>query len=111
MSGIFAKQSQGSAYMKLSALGRFATGLLFALLGASLLAGLSARPKPAAAGYHLLKNISLPAAPGGGEDFDYISIDPDARRVYVSHGAEVVGLDADNYSGVGKLGGVSRCHG
>jgi DNA-binding beta-propeller fold protein YncE len=97
--------------MKLSALGRFATGLLFALLGASLLAGLSARPKPAAAGYHLLKNISLPAAPGGDEYFDYISIDPDARRVYVSHGTEVVVLDADNYSVVGKIGGLSRCHG
>src|SRR5260370_12270781 len=96
--------------MKLSALGRFATGLLFALLGASLLAGLSARPKPAA-GYHLLKNISLPAAPGGDEYFDYISIDPDARRVYVSHWTEVVVLDAHNYSVVGKIGGLSRCHG
>jgi DNA-binding beta-propeller fold protein YncE len=97
--------------MKLSAVGRLTTGLLFVLLGASLVVGLSARPKPAASGYHLLKTIALPAAPGGGEYFDYISIDPEARRVYVSHGTEVVVLDADNYSVVGTIGGVSRCHG
>jgi DNA-binding beta-propeller fold protein YncE len=81
------------------------------LLGASLVASLSAGPKPAASGYHLLKTISLPAAPGGDEYFDYISIDPEARRVYVSHGTEVVVLDGDNYSVVGKIEGLSRCHG
>jgi DNA-binding beta-propeller fold protein YncE len=97
--------------MRLSLGGRFAAGLLFAVLGASFLAGLSARPKPASAGYHLLKTISLPAAPGGQEYFDYISIDAEARRVYVSHGTEVVVLDADNYSVVGKIEGLSRCHG
>jgi hypothetical protein len=97
--------------MKSSAVGRFAAGLLLVLLGASFLTGLSARPKPAASGYHLMKTISLPVAPGGGEYFDYISIDPEARRVYVSHGTEVVVLDADNYSVVGTIGGLSRCHG
>jgi DNA-binding beta-propeller fold protein YncE len=97
--------------MTVSAVRYIGTGLLFALLGASCVASLSARPKPAASGYHLLKTISLPAAPGGDEYFDYISIDPDARRVYVSHGTEVVVLDADNYSVVGKIEGLSRCHG
>jgi DNA-binding beta-propeller fold protein YncE len=76
-----------------------------------LLVSASARPNPAAAGYHLLKTISLPAAPGGDEYFDYISLDPDARRVYVSHGTEVVILNADDYSVVGKIGGLSHCHG
>jgi DNA-binding beta-propeller fold protein YncE len=97
--------------MKLGNVGRFAAGLLFALVGASFLAGLSARPKPAAAGYRLIKTISLPAAPGGDEYYDYISVDSDARRVYVSHGAEVVVLNADDYSVVGKIEGLSRCHG
>jgi len=97
--------------MTLSAVRRIATGFLFAFLGACFVASLSARPKPAASGYRLLKTISLPAAPGGDEYFDYISIDPDARRVYVSHGTEVVVLDADNYSIVGKIEGLSRCHG
>jgi len=97
--------------MKLSAVERFAIALLLALLGASFVAGLSARPKPATAGYHLLKTIALPPAPGGDEYYDYISLDPEARRVYVSHGTEVVVLDADNYSVVGKIEGLSRCHG
>ena len=97
--------------MKLRSIGRFAAGLLFAFVAASFLLGLSARPKPAVGGYHLLKTISLPPAPGGEEYYDYISIDPDARRVYVSRGAEVVVLNADNYSVVGKIEGLSRSHG
>jgi hypothetical protein len=91
--------------------GRFATGFLVAFFGTSFLAGPSAQPKPAAAGYHLLKTVSLPAAPGGEEYYDYITVDADARRVYVSHGTEVVVLNADNYSMVGKIVGLSRSHG
>ena len=49
-------------------------------------------------GYHLIKTISLPPAPGGDEYYDYISIDAEARRVYVSHGTEVVVLNADDDS-------------
>jgi hypothetical protein len=37
----------------------------------------------------LLKKVPLPAAPGGGEYFDTITVDADARRVYVSDGTEV----------------------
>lgn len=70
-----------------------------------------ARPKPAASGYHLIKTISLPDAPGGAEYFDYISLDPVARRVYVSHGTEVVVLNADDFTVAGKIEGLNRCHG
>lgn len=98
--------------MKLSSLGRSSAGLLFfAFIGCFFVPGLSARPKPAAGGYHLLKTISLRPAPGGEEYYDYITLDPEARRVYVSHGTEVVVLNADNYSVVGKIEGLSRCHG
>src|SRR6202049_405659 len=97
--------------MKLANVGRFGAILLFAVVAACLLVSASARPKPAASGYHLLKTISLPAAPGGDEYFDYISLDPEARRVYVSHGTEVVVLNADDYTVVGKIEGLSRCHG
>ena len=38
-------------------------------------------------------------------------IDPETRRVYVSHGTEVVVLNADNYSVVGKVEGLTRSHG
>jgi DNA-binding beta-propeller fold protein YncE len=76
----------------------------FALLGAVAMAA-------PGTGYHLIKKISLGAAPGGGEYFDYVTIDSAARRVYLSHGAEVKVLDADNFSVVGTISGLKRCHG
>ena len=79
----------------------------FLALGALALAS----PPAPAGSYHLLKKISLPAAPGGSEYFDYITVDSDGRRVYVSHGTEVVVLDADKWTVVGTIGGLQRCHG
>ena len=35
---------------------------------------------PPASGYHLIKKVQLGAAPGGGEYFDYVSVDTAARR-------------------------------
>jgi DNA-binding beta-propeller fold protein YncE len=58
-----------------------------------------------------LKKIPLEAAEGGGESFDYITVDAAARRVYLSHGTEVVVLDADSGAIAGKIGGLTRCHG
>src|SRR5256885_12470455 len=81
-----------------------------ALVGTFLLMGHPARPQRASS-YHLLKTISLPPAPGGDEYYDYITVDAEARRVFVSHGTEVVVLNADNYSVVGKIGGLTRSHG
>ena len=97
--------------MKVCTLGRFAMSLFFALLSAGFLLGAHAQEKPSAPGYHLIKTISLPPAPGGDEYYDYITIDTDTRRVYVSHGAEVVVLNADDYSVVGRISGLIRSHG
>jgi hypothetical protein len=69
----------------------------FASLGAVVLAS------PAAPGYHLIKKVPLGAAPGGGEYFDYVTVDSASRRVYLSHGAKVKVLDADNFSVVGAI--------
>jgi hypothetical protein len=91
--------------MKLSSLGHLAIGLSFVLFAGDKVASQSAP------GYHLLKTVALPPAPGGTEYFDYITVDADARRVYVSHGTEVDVLNADDYSLVGKIGGLQRCHG
>src|SRR6266850_1585532 len=96
--------------MKSSSLRRFAAGLLFTVVAASFLMALPVRQK-AASGYHLIKTVSLPPAPGGDEYYDYLTVDADARRLYVSHGTEVVVLNADNYSVVGKIGGLTRSHG
>ena len=70
--------------MKCSGLGRLTLSLSFVLFGAYALSSSQA------AGYHLLKKVPLAAAPGGGEYFDYITVDAPARRIYVSHGTEVV---------------------
>jgi len=91
--------------MKFSNLVRFAIAVSFLLFGTYALAS------PPAASYHLLKKIPLAAAPGGGEYFDYITVDSAARRVYVSHGTEVVVLNADDFTEVGTIGGLQRCHG
>src|SRR3981081_279417 len=77
----------------------------FALLGTVALAS------PPGPGYHLIKKVSLGGAPGGGEYFDYVTVDSAARRVYLSHGAEVKVVDADNFSVVGTIPGLKRCHG
>jgi hypothetical protein len=73
--------------------------------------GVVAMAAPPASGYHLLKKVPLPKAAGGGEYFDYVTVDADARRVYISHGAEVDVLDADNFSVVGTISGLKKCHG
>jgi len=66
---------------------------------------------PPAVNYHLIKKVPLSAAPGGKEYFDYITIDPAMRRLYLSHGTEVKVVDADNYVVVGTISGLERCHG
>jgi hypothetical protein len=73
--------------------------------------GIVAFASPPGPGYHLIKKLPLGAAPGGGEDFDYITVDSAARRVYLAHGAEVKVLDADSFSVVGIISGLKGCHG
>ncbi len=79
--------------------------VVFALIGTVVMAS------PPGSGYHLIKKVPLGAAPGGGEYFDYVTVDPAARRVYLSHGTEVKVIDADNFSLVGTVSGLKRCHG
>ena len=61
----------------------------------------------AAPGYHLLKTVPLP----GDGGWDYLTVDSAARRVYVSHGTEVVVLDADTYEVAGKIADLKGVHG
>jgi DNA-binding beta-propeller fold protein YncE len=85
--------------------------LLSVLLVSFASLGTVALASPPGPGYHLIKKIRLGAAPGGGEDFDYVTVDSASRRVYLSHGAEVKVLDADNFSVVGTISGLKGCHG
>ena len=61
---------------------------------------LSAAPAPGPSGYKVIK-----AVPVGGEGgfWDYVYVDSEARRVYVSHGTHTVVMDADKYTVVGDI--------
>jgi DNA-binding beta-propeller fold protein YncE len=51
--------------------------------------------------YHLIKTISIP----GDYGWDYLTADTEGRRLYVSHDREVVVLDLDTGTAVGKIPG------
>src|ERR1700686_4662560 len=91
--------------MKVSGLSRFAACVSFLLFVSHAVATL------AEGGYHLLKKIPLSAAPGDREYFDYITVDADTRRVYLSHGTEVKVIDADSFAVVGSVSGLKQDHG
>src|ERR1700682_5473783 len=84
---------------------------LFLSLVSWALLGAVAVASPPGSGYHLIKKVSLGAAPGGGEYFDYVTVDSASRRVYLTHGTEVKVIDADDFSVVGTISGLKRCHG
>ena len=66
-----------------------------------------AAAKPGASGYHVIKTVSVP----GDEGWDYIYVDSDARRVYISHGSHVVVMNADTYAIEGDIPDTPGVHG
>src|ERR1700747_70483 len=60
-----------------------------------------------AGGYHLVKEIPVI----GDGTWDYLTIDPDARRLYVSHGTQVEVVDLDSEKPVGKVTDLNGVHG
>jgi YVTN family beta-propeller protein len=65
---------------------------------------------PAAAsepGYHIIKKVPLP----GGTSWDYVFVDAEGRRVYVSHGTQVEVLDADTFEYVATIPNTPGVHG
>src|SRR5437773_734180 len=61
--------------------------------------------------YHLAKTYKFGAAPGGREYFDYITVDPTSRRVYLSHGTEVLVVNADTGALESTISGLELSHG
>lgn len=58
-------------------------------------------------GYHLADKYTI----GGDAGWDYVSIDPDARRVYVTHYMNIEVLDADTGKVVGQIKDTKGVHG
>jgi DNA-binding beta-propeller fold protein YncE len=88
---------------------------LFTVLGSLAVAGIfstvvllyAASPAPAGSGYHVIKTVPV----GGEGGWDYIYVDSDARRVYVSRGTHTMVLDADTYAVVGDIPDTQGVHG
>ena len=77
-------------------------------------ASASAQPPPAAmpatpapAGYHLAATWK----PGGEGGWDYLSLDPAARRLYVARQDRIQVIDLDQGTLVGEVAGVDGAHG
>jgi YVTN family beta-propeller protein len=67
----------------------------------------SAAPAAGASGYHVMKTIPV----GGDGGWDMVTVDRDARRVYVPHATHVVVLDADTGAVVGDIPDTQGVHG
>jgi DNA-binding beta-propeller fold protein YncE len=67
----------------------------------------AAPPREGSSGYHVAKTIAV----GGDEGWDYVTVDSDARRIYVSHGSRVVVLDADSSAVTGEIPDTQGVHG
>ncbi len=66
--------------------------------------GAGARAEP---DYHLLKTIKV----GGDGGWDYLSLDPDARRLYITRANHVMVMDVDEGKIVGEVPKLSGVHG
>jgi len=58
-------------------------------------------------GYHLVKTISV----GGTEGWDYVTMNSDARRLYIGRDDHIDVVDVDAGMVVGKVAGLSHTHG
>ena len=67
----------------------------------------AAAPAPGSSGYHVIKTVPVP----GEEGWDYVAVDSDARRVYISHGTHVVVMNADTYAIEGDIPDTQGVHG
>src|SRR6266478_7753176 len=87
----------------LTILGSLAVATIFSAVAFSR----PAAPAPGASGYHVIKTVPV----GGEGGWDYVYVDGDARRVYISRGTHVVVLDADTYAVVGDIPDTQGVHG
>lgn len=80
---------------------------LLALAAVSLVGSLAGGAAAGASGYHVIKTVSVP----GDDGWDYLTVDSDARRVYISHGTHVVVMNADTYAIEGDIPDTPGVHG
>src|SRR5882724_6280714 len=64
-------------------------------------------PLKADAPYHVIKTIPIP----GDGGWDYLTLDPDARRLYISHATQVQVFDIDQEKLIGQIPDTPGVHG
>ncbi|MFZ1981650.1 MAG: hypothetical protein WAU61_10120, partial [Smithella sp.] len=68
---------------------------------------ISSNAYAAAPGYHIIKKIQI----GGEGGWDYLSVDSEARRLYVSRSTHVIVIDIDKDKIVGDIPDTPGVHG
>jgi len=84
--------------------GRGSSGLT---LAAAILLASQASAADQAPAYHLVKEIPI----AGDTGWDYLSVDAEARRLYVTHGTHIVVVDMDSDTVVGDIADTPGVHG
>ncbi len=64
-------------------------------------------PVGAPGGYHLLRRVVI----GGEGKWDYLTMDPVRRRLFISHGTEALVVDADSGRVLGRVADTPGIHG
>jgi len=100
----YTKRKEKTMRKRLTLLGLAALSAI-ALFSAAIFSHAAA--KPGSSGYHVIKTVSVP----GDEGWDYIYVDSDARRVYISHATHVVVMNADTYAIEGDIPDTPGVHG
>jgi len=67
----------------------------------------AAHAAPPGSGYHLIKKMPV----GGDGLWDYLTVDSEARRIYLSRGTHVMVVDEDSGTVVGDIPDTKRVHG
>jgi len=92
--------------VKLRALDRLTTCAVFLLLGSLAVAA------PPGDSYHLIKKVTLGGEGASeGRNWDYLTVDPAARRIYISHATHVLVVDEDQGKVVGDIPDTKGVHG
>ena len=65
------------------------------------------RAAPQNSGYRVIRSITL----GGEGGWDYVTVDPDAKRIYIPRSTHVMVLDEDSGKLIGDIQGMNELHG
>jgi hypothetical protein len=79
----------------------------FALVGVLLALSPMVRADDTGGPYKVLKTVTV----GGDGGWDYLTVDPDNRKLYISRGNRFDVFDADTLQKVGELDDTPACHG